>query len=101
MKIDLGFFHLCWRLYQSSKLFISSIEFLRNNIISKLLTISDKEYLSELYDVLVKSNNVSEFVKWSKEQISMRKMSDNDIIKCNVFSQEQIDKEDSERLKGR
>ena len=31
----------------------------------------------------------------------MRKMSDNDIIKCNVFSQEQIDKEDSERLKGR
>ena len=31
----------------------------------------------------------------------MRKMSDNDIIKGNVFSQEQIDKEDSERLKGR
>jgi len=57
--------------------------------------------LSELYDIFVKSNNVSGFVKLSKEQIAMLEMSDNDIIKGNVFSQEQIDKEDSERLKGR
>ena len=57
--------------------------------------------MSELYDIFVKSNNVSGFVKLSKEQIAMLEMSDNDIIKGNVFSQEQIDKEDSERLKGR
>jgi hypothetical protein len=57
--------------------------------------------LSELYDIFVKSNNVSGFVKLSKEQIAMLEMSDNDIIKGNAFSQEQIDKEDLKWLKGR
>jgi hypothetical protein len=60
----------------------------------------NKEYLSELYDILVKSNNVSGFVKLSKEQIARLEMSDNDIIKGNAFSQEQIDKEDLKWLKG-
>jgi len=60
----------------------------------------NKEYLSELYDIFVKSNNVSGFVKLSKEQIARLEMSDNDIIKGNAFSQEQIDKEDLKWLKG-
>jgi hypothetical protein len=60
----------------------------------------NKEYLSELYDILVKSNNVSGFVKLSNEQITLLEMSDNDIIRGNVFSQEQIDKEGLKWLKG-
>jgi hypothetical protein len=48
----------------------------------------------------VKSYNVSGFVKLSKEQITLLEMSDNDIIKGNAFSQEQIDKEDLKWLKG-
>jgi hypothetical protein len=56
--------------------------------------------LSELYDIFVKSNNVSGFVKLSNEQITLLEMSDNDIIRGNVFSQEQIDKEGLKWLKG-
>ena len=48
----------------------------------------------------MKSNNVSGFVKLSNEQITLLEMSDNDIIRGNVFSQEQIDKEGLKWLKG-
>lgn len=67
---------------------------LRNNIIDKLLTITNKDYLSALYQ-LVNSSSVSpDTVKLTEEQILMLQLSDLDIKNGKLISQDQLDKDD-------
>ncbi len=73
---------------------------IRNSIIDKLLTISNKDYLAALYQLINKSNVESDLVKLTDEQVLMLKLSDSDIENNRLISQEQIDKEDEEWLKG-
>ena len=72
---------------------------LRNNIINKLLTINNKNYLSALYQLIEKSTVDTDVVKLSEEQVLMLKLSDRDIKKGQFISQEQLDKDDLKWLK--
>ncbi len=73
---------------------------IRNNIIDKLLTISDKEYLSALYQIVSTSAVNDDIVKLSETQILMLNMSDEDINNDRVVSYEELDKTDLEWLKS-
>jgi len=73
-------------------------DILRNNIIDKLLTITNKDYLSALYQ-LVNSSSVSpDTVKLTEEQILMLQLSDLDIKNGRLISQDQLDKADLQWL---
>ncbi len=67
---------------------------IRNNIIDKLLTISNKEYLSALYQLVQNSSIDNDIIKLSNEQILMLQLSENDINNGRILTQEQIDKID-------
>ncbi len=69
-------------------------DILRNNIIDKLLTITNKDYLSALYQLIEKSSVDTDVVKLSKEQIIMLQLSDRDIEEGNLISQAELDKRD-------
>ena len=75
-------------------------DILRNNIIDKLLTINNKDYLSALYKLVNKSSVDNDTVKLTDEQILMLQLSDNDIKNGNLISQNQLDKDDLQWLKG-
>lgn len=77
---------------------MSTTDMLRNNIIDKLLTITNKDYLSALYQ-LVNSSSVSpDTVKLTEEQILMLQLSDLDIKNGKLISQDQLDKDDLQWL---
>ncbi len=73
---------------------------IRNNIIDKLLTISDKEYLSALYQIVSTSTVNDDIVKLSEAQILMLNMSDEDINNDRMVSYDELDKTDLEWLKS-
>ncbi|MDX2191606.1 MAG: hypothetical protein SFY32_17270 [Bacteroidota bacterium] len=73
---------------------------IRNSIIDKLLTISNKEYLTALYQLVDKSTVGEDIVKLSEAQILMLNMSDDDIKQNKLISQEDLDKKDLEWLKS-
>ena len=73
---------------------------LRNSIIDKLLTISNKDYLAAIYSLLEKSSVDKDVVKLTEEQTLMLQMSDEDIKKGRVISQKQLDQDDLQWLKG-
>ena len=72
---------------------------IRNGIIENLLTISNKDYLTALFQ-LVKSSSVDNSkVKLTEEQIVMLKLSDKDIKEGKLISHSQLDKADLKWLK--
>jgi hypothetical protein len=80
---------------------MATVDTLRDHIIDKLLTISNKEYLSAL-NQLVESSTVDKgLVNLTAEQISMLKLSDQDIENGRLIPQDQLDKNDLEWLKGK
>ncbi len=58
---------------------MATIDTLRNILIDKLLTISNKEYLLALNQLIEKSIVDDDTVKFTEEQILMLQLSDNDI----------------------
>lgn len=72
---------------------------LRDSIIDKLLTISNKDYLAALYKLIEKSTANDDFVELSDEQVVMLKMSEKDIENGNFISQNELDKSDIKWLK--
>jgi len=72
---------------------------LRNNLIEKLLTISNRDYLMALNKLIDSGNTTEETVKLSEEQILMLQMSENDIAAGKLISQSDLDKRDLECLK--
>lgn len=78
---------------------MAAVDHLRNNIIDKLLTITNKDYLSALYKLVEKSSVDHDKVKLTKEQIKMLKLSDADIKNGRLLSQEEVDKDDLKWLK--
>lgn len=73
---------------------------IRNNIIDKLLTISNEEYLSALYQIVSTSTVNDDIVKLSEAQILMLNMSDEDIHNDRIVSYDELDKTDLEWLKS-
>jgi len=78
---------------------MASIDTLRNGIIDKLLTISNKDYLGALYQLVQSSSTDKDKVKLTEEQILMLKLSDKDIKHNRLIPQSQLDKEDLKWLK--
>ena len=72
---------------------------LRNSIIDKLLTISNKEYLSALYQLITTSKVDEDIIQLSEEQIAMLTMSDEDIDRGRLVSQDELDEMDREWLR--
>jgi hypothetical protein len=79
---------------------MSTPDTIRNNIIDKLLTISNKDYLSALYQLVKTSSVDKDVVKLTEEQILMLQLSDKDIKNGKLISQSQLDKDDLKWLKG-
>jgi hypothetical protein len=79
---------------------MSAADNIRNNIIDKLLTISNKEYLSALYQLVSSSAVEDDVVNLSEAQILMLNMSDEDIENDRLVSYDQLDKADLEWLKS-
>lgn len=73
---------------------------IRNNIIDKLLTISNKEYLTALYKLIAKNSAENDAIQLSEDQLLMLTMSEDDIKNNRIISQEELDKMDLEWLKG-
>lgn len=79
---------------------MATVDAIRNGIIDKLLTISNKEYLSALYQVVESSIVDKDKVKLTEEQVLMLKLSDKDIKNGKLISQSELDKNDLKWLKG-
>lgn len=79
---------------------MASVDNLRNGIIDKLLTISNKDYLAALFQLVQSSSVDKDKVKLTEEQVLMLKLSDRDIKNNRLISQSQLDKEDLKWLKG-
>lgn len=71
----------------------------RNSIIDKLLTITDKDYLAALYQLIHKSKMNEDKIQLSEEQLLMLNMSEDDILNGRLTSQDEVDKTDLEWLK--
>lgn len=67
---------------------------LRDCIIDKLLTISNKDYLAALYKLIEKSTANDDLVELSDEQVVMLQMSEQDIENGNLISQTELNKSD-------
>lgn len=78
---------------------MAQADLIRNGIIDKLLTISDKNYLSALLRLIDNSSVESDKVKLTKEQKLMLEMSESDIRNGRVISQTDLDKSDLEWLR--
>jgi hypothetical protein len=72
---------------------------IRNSIIDKLLTISNKDYLTALYKLVEKSSVGNDLIELSEAQLAMLKLSDEDIENGRLITQEQLDQMDLEWLK--
>jgi hypothetical protein len=75
-------------------------DIIRNNIIDKLLTITNKDYLSALYQLVNTSSVDKDIVDLTEEQILMLQLSDEDIKNGMLIPQHQLDKDDLQWLKG-
>jgi len=80
---------------------MATVDTLRNKLIDKLLTISNKEYLLALNRLVETSTLDNEPVKLTDEQILMLQLSDIDIKTGKIISQEELDKNDLEWLRGK
>ena len=78
---------------------MNRIDVLRDSIIDKLLTISNKDYLAALYQLVDKSSAEGNTVKLTEKQVVMLKMSEHDIENGRLLTQSEIDKSDLKWLK--
>ena len=83
----------------SNSLTMTTTDHIRNGIIEKLLTISNKDYLTALFQLVKNSPVDLETVKLTDEQIVMLKLSERDIKEKNLIPQSQLDKSDLKWLK--
>lgn len=80
---------------------MAQVDVIRNGIIDKLLSISDKDYLMELHRLVNNSGVHEAKIKLTKEQKLMLQLSENDILNDRTISHSDLDKNDLEWLKGK
>ena len=78
---------------------MKQVDILRDSIIDKLLTISNKDYLAALYQLINKSSVENDTVELTEEQLVMLQLSEQDILNGNLISQTELDKSDLKWLK--
>ena len=79
---------------------MTTTDHIRNGIIEKLLSISNQDYLTALFQLVKNSPTDKDMVKLSEEQIVMLNLSEKDIKQRKVIPQSQLDKSDLKWLKG-
>jgi cobalamin biosynthesis protein CbiG len=79
---------------------MTSADNIRKSSIDKLLTISNKDYLSALYQLVSTSKVDEEIIQLSEAQILMLNWSEDDIRNNRLMSQDELDKMDLEWLKS-
>ncbi len=77
---------------------MESVNTIRTNLIDKILSIQNVEFLKAL-DNLVSSSSQENIVKLTEEQKLMLQMSEEDILAGRIISQEKVDLEDIKWLK--
>ncbi len=78
---------------------MTSADNIRNSIIDKLLTISNQEYLTALYQLISTSKVDADVIELSEVQKNMLEMSDDDVKNSRLLTQAELDKADLEWLK--
>jgi len=78
---------------------MTTTDHIRNGIIEKLLTISNKDYLTALFQLIKNTPADTDIVKLTEEQILMLELSDKDIKEGKLIPQSQLDKSDLKWLK--
>lgn len=78
---------------------MTTTDHIRNGIIEKLLTISNKDYLTALFQLVKNSATEKDKVKLTEEQILMLKLSERDIKEGKVIPHAQLDKNDLKWLR--
>lgn len=80
---------------------MSKVDIIRNEIIDRLLAISDREYLMALHRLVESSAVQNEKIKLTEEQKLMLEMSESDIQHGRIISQDDLDRNDLEWLTER
>ena len=78
---------------------MTTTDHIRNGIIEKLLTISNKDYLTALFQLVKSSPADKGTVKLTEEQIVMLNLSEKDIKQGNLIPHSQLDRSDLKWLK--
>lgn len=77
---------------------MAAVDKIRNGLIDKILSIKNKDFLEALVKLISSSKSVSDIVDLTDEQKIMLEMSEKDIKKGKLISQEAIDKRNLEWL---
>ena len=72
---------------------------IRNSIIDKLITISNRDYLKAIYKIVDNSSLIAEKVHLSAEQKIMLQLSEDDLLNNRVISEIDMNKNDMKWLK--
>lgn len=80
---------------------MATIDIIRNQIIDKLLTIRDKEFLLAMNDIINQAGVSGSALKLTPEQELMLEMSEADILNNRIISHEEVKKQAEEWLRGR
>jgi hypothetical protein len=78
---------------------MATVDTLRNDLIDKLFSISNKDYLLALNKLVDNSVYQTGPMQLSEEQITMLKLSDKDIEAGNLIPDDEVSKSDLEWLK--
>ena len=79
---------------------MEAIDDIRNILISKLMTVKDRDILTAI-DKLISSSVQNQKIELSEEQILMLKMSEEDIKNGRVITQEELFQKERMWLKNR
>ena len=77
---------------------MSSTNKIRSELIDKILSIKNRDFLEALDQLVSTSSSESEIVELSNEQKTMLEMSEKDIKNGQLISQEAMDRRNSEWL---
>lgn len=78
---------------------MNQIDNIRNSIIDKLITISNRDYLKAIYKIVENSTLNIEKLNLSAEQKIMLQLSESDIQKNRVITESEMNKTDLKWLK--
>ncbi len=77
---------------------MATVEKIRSELIDKILSIKNKDFLVALDSLITSSSINNEIIKLTDEQIEMLEMSEADIANGRLISQEAMDKRNLEWL---
>lgn len=80
---------------------MTTVDHIRNNLINRILTITDKDFLVALDNLISVSSTVKEEIPLTKEQELMLQMSEDDILAGRIISQNDLKVKTKTWLDGR